>query len=126
MALDLSKPVQTREGLKVEILKTGYVSAYLGPQKIIYIVYEDKENRLLTCDMNGRFYTSDGIHKWDLVNVPEKHKGWFRVYKYANIRGHAPRQLIGPYASKSIADGFDDKCNPDYVGAVELEITDPV
>lgn len=93
--LDLSKPVQTRDGRKVRILCTDR----RGPAPVIGLVECASSEALLLWSKDGKF--SDYISPSDLVNVPEPERtGWLVVggagaylYKTRETAAHCFRGL---------------------------------
>lgn len=79
--LDLTKPVQTRNGLSVRILCHDFVS----PLSIVYAVKNnDCSEFLSSCYPDGRV-TLDHTTQRDLINVPPKPVKYFvNVYRHTN------------------------------------------
>lgn len=75
--LDLNKPVQTRSGLKVTILKTDVRHPQL---KLIALVDEGNYEHVVTCTADGKYYISDTPSQFDLVNVPEVTTQYCNLY----------------------------------------------
>ncbi len=68
--LDLTKPIQTRDGRKVRLLCTNKI----GREPIVgLIVYSDGSEVVGTWDSHGRYF-ADSESVSDLVNVQEKKK----------------------------------------------------
>lgn len=65
--LDLTKPVQTRDGCPVRILCTDRQSN----QPLVGLVTEDNCEFVCSWPTSGRFH-SDECHPLDLINVPPK------------------------------------------------------
>ena len=83
MMLDLSKPVQTRDGRKVEILKTDLIASEY-PIIAVVTSFSGKEfmHEYLP---DGKLMINVNLHKADLINIPKPKKkkkviGWVNVY----------------------------------------------
>lgn len=76
--LDLTKPVQTRDGRPVRILATDLRSEYPVTGIISHPGYDEVE----TWTLDGAFVSSDE-HPDDLVNVPETVKRYYPVSRNA-------------------------------------------
>lgn len=76
--LDLTKPVQTRDGYPVRILCTDRKSN----RPLVGLVTEDSCEVVCSWPTSGRFY-SDEYHPLDLINVPPK-----PVKYYTHVYGH--------------------------------------
>lgn len=77
--LDLTRPVQTRDGRAVRILCTDAKS----PQSVIGLVADpDGKEHNTSWQANGLWGYGDSHSSSDLINVPIKHKleGWVNVY----------------------------------------------
>lgn len=75
--IDLTKPVQTRDGRKVRVLCTdrkGSSNSIVG-----LIVLEGGKEYVQTWEANGNFVTS-GDAPADLINVPDKRVVWVNMY----------------------------------------------
>lgn len=78
-ALDLSKPVQTRDGKPVRILCTDrkYSSPIVG-----LVPLNNNIEEVRSWNAFGRYFpNSSRPHSLDLVNAPEKISGWVNVYE---------------------------------------------
>ena len=78
--LDITKPVQTRDGRKVRILCTD---AHIQDDfEIVGIVYNNSTNQLDYWKSNGSCYASEESID-DLINAPEtfEFKRWVNVYE---------------------------------------------
>lgn len=73
MALDLTKPVQTRGGRPARILATDLRSEYPVVGIISHLGYDEVE----TWTLDGNFVSSDDEHPDDLVNVPVEVRRYF-------------------------------------------------
>ena len=76
--LDLTKPVQTRDGRPVRILATDLRSEYPVTGIISHPGYDEVE----TWTLDGAFVSSDE-HPDDLVNVPDEVKRYYPVSRLA-------------------------------------------
>ena len=77
MTLDLTKPVQTRDGRKVRILCTDMDGEY---DSIVGIVMNTNESE--QCESwrpDGHYYDTSETNS-DLVNVPETRVVWVNMY----------------------------------------------
>jgi len=111
--LDLTKPVQTRDGRKVEILRT--------PKFLIIAFIEDETNPskwvLRTFHENGNFL--DGYESGeDLFNIPPakvRKEGWVNIYPVKEPRR---KDLIahqsGVFKTKQLAEGAAKRGNERY------------
>ena len=109
--LDLTKPVQTRDGHPVRILATDLRSEYPVTGIISHPGYDEVE----TWTLDGAFVSSDE-HPDDLVNVPETVKRYYPVSRLA------PTLQVWEYAQNSCeAIGFEslqDCRDNGYLGPV--------
>lgn len=76
MALDLTKPVQTRDGYPVRILATDLRSEY----PVVGIISHPDYDEVETWTLDGAFVSSDE-HPDDLVNVPVETRRYFPTTK---------------------------------------------
>lgn len=76
--LDLTKPVQTRDGHPVRILEIGLRSEY----PVVGIISRPGYDEVETWTLDGAFVSSDE-HPDDLVNVPETVKRYYPVSRNA-------------------------------------------
>lgn len=96
--VDLTKPVQTRDGRPVRILATDRKSP-MRTHPILGLVDNGPNTEDVVCWMpEGRYHESQE-HHFDLVNVPPPPP----VVVYANVYPAGPR-LFGAYASRADAD----------------------
>lgn len=105
--LDLTKPLQTRQGEKAELVYDGISGDY--PLAVVV--------HLKGGETDLRTYTREGIHVLDedsmsnLMNVPEKHTFWMNIYEDRQER----------YSSRDQADFFaGDGC----IACVEVTYTE--
>ena len=75
MALDFTKPVQTRSGLKVTILTTEARSNW----PVIGLIHEPAKDTGCVWTLKGAF-RADEPSEFDLVQVPETFKRYLPVY----------------------------------------------
>jgi hypothetical protein len=95
MLFDHTKPVQTRDGRKAEIIKSDLKD--LDGLKIVAIVTEDKGHQWVkTYGMTGRYLDNPNESRHDLVNIPERKSNWYNMYS-----GYC---LCGDYLSREKAD----------------------
>lgn len=90
MTVDLTKPVQTRDGRKARILATNLNSE----KPIVGVVKEEDSDRVVTYYKNGRCYVFSSCPD-DLVNVPERVSRWINLYwpcDYPTSRQEADRE----------------------------------
>jgi hypothetical protein len=89
MTLDLSKPVQTRDGRKVRILCTDAK----GDFRIAGLIDEGRHEYAATWGMTGRMELG-GLSPSDLVNVPEPERTvWLNVYEGGQIIGYDSKEM---------------------------------
>ena len=75
---DPTKPVRRRDGYKARILTT---EARSTDYPIVALVESaDGEEMPQTFTKDGRFNIAEQANRYDLVNVPEKHKFWANIY----------------------------------------------
>lgn len=94
--LDLTKPVQTRSGHKVEILKTNLK----GEFPVIGVVThpDSGDEEVSYWHANGGFLHS-GTYIHDLVNVPVKISRWYNVYSDGSTVDFETREAADDYAT---------------------------
>lgn len=105
--LDLTKPVQTRDGRSVRIIETNF-KGYSDTLTIVAIVWDSTVNQEVI-----HLYTPDGKtnnnSKWDLINIPEKHTRWINIFPTGHnsenykTKEEADRIYNGVNISKRIA-----------------------
>lgn len=79
--IDFTKPVQTRNGLPVRILCTDKK----GGQPIIGLINEGMQETATSFSADGQYLPSISPgHRWDLQNVPERHKHADLIIAWAN------------------------------------------
>lgn len=104
------KPVCTRDGRDVEILKFDVDSRY----PVLGLV-QNKE--LILYSTTGSYMYSEN-NRYDLFMKTEKKEGWVIVYKYKG-------KIIcsnTPYKSKSEANkAVDETCSFEYLATVKIE-----
>ncbi len=82
--LDLTKPVQTRDGRKARIICTDRLH---GVEPIVALVTEqDGVEYAADYRTNGRFLNFSESD-WDLINVPERLTGYANIYPNREV-GH--------------------------------------
>ena len=101
--LDLTKPVQTRDGEPVRILATDAKGSY----PVVGLVYESEagEDEAEFWTAAGHYYAAGMESGFDLVNVPEKLVGYLNVYGTRSQYGQTSYRL---YGSRAIADAEAD------------------
>jgi hypothetical protein len=117
--LDLSKPIQTRDGRRARILANdlkgtrplvaAISTSDSSPNEGVYTYLED-----------GRYLTSDP-HHFDLVNVPVKKEGWtvVRPYPIGYDGSHAYATWL--FDTKTEAEKHQGKFGEGVVVKVEWE-----
>ena len=90
MTVSWHEPIQTRNGMKVEIQKMdlkdkgGVLAAY----PVLAIVTDSDGSELVVCyTLQGKFAARDeSEHDLDIINVPKKREMWMNVYpiRYEN------------------------------------------
>ena len=79
--VDLTKPLQTRDGHSVRILCTDRVVEYGDKRTIVALVTAVKHQHLVEYHPDGTYLGSPKHeHPWDLVNVQEKVEGYMHIY----------------------------------------------
>lgn len=104
--LDLSKPVQTRDGQPVTIFTTE------RPNSPYPVVGMTNEGTILTYTAQGKSYSDSREHALDLMNVPERRTIWLNIYE-----NRPPRE----YSSRDQANFFAD---PGRIACVEVTYTE--
>jgi len=106
--LDLTKPVQTRDGHPVRILCTDRKNVY----PVVGLVTEYGDEHVRSWPASGRFYADDpqGL---DLINVPPKPVKYF-VNVYRNMNGITTGT---PNPGKPISTTSDD-----FIKTIEFEV----
>lgn len=92
-SLDLSKPVQTRDGRKARIIATDLA----GNQPLAVAVTDPSGNEWLSCfSLDGSYYpyNSDHPEPEDLVNTPERKEMFMNLYLEQDTK-LAPTVVIG-------------------------------
>ena len=77
MTLDVTKPVQTRDGRKARIICTDRAGSDF---KFVALILNEGLESVYVADASGRVYT-DTECRHDLMNVPEETKGWHLVFQ---------------------------------------------
>lgn len=97
MAINWSKPVQTRDGLAVRILDLD--SKVAGYPVIGCVIHPDGQEEVETWTEDGR--VTAGAHAWHLVNVPERVTTYYPVLDGGRLCGGVIRgaQLALGYPS---------------------------
>lgn len=95
MALDFSKPVQTRSGLKVTILTTEARSNW----PVAGLIHDQGADTLTCWTNDGLHQFGGGAHKFDLVQVPETVKRYLPVYDDGSVGNHLAGPALRGYAS---------------------------
>lgn len=109
--IDVSKPVETREGHPARIIASDVKTEY--PIIAVVKISEHKEV-VRAYSKDGTFLMDGSPSKADLVNVPEKltFYGWLNV----GTRGHED----GVFSTRDRADAF---AKPDRIACLPLEIS---
>lgn len=105
--LDLTKPVQTRDGRKVRIICSDRKCSKSPDEPIIALVESSsaRHETLLAYELNGRIGGAEyGEHPADLINVPETLTTWH----VSGVRGDGTPFCFGchteGYAQQKAAD----------------------
>lgn len=106
--LDLTKPVQTRDGRPVRILCTDRVGKY----QMVGLILEDGHEYVETWNLNGQKYEGI-ISDIDLINVPPKPVKYF-INVYRNMNGITTG---APNPDKPIS-----TTNNDFIKTIEFEV----
>lgn len=86
MAINWSKPVQTRDGLAVRILDLD--SKVAGYPVIGCVIHPDGQEEVETWTEDGRVVADDAYDSaWHLVNVPERTVSFFPVLDGGRLCG---------------------------------------
>lgn len=76
MEFDPTKPVQTRDGRPARVLGTDLET--VSGETIVAAIKSFNGDAISTFFANGRLL-SEGEHRSDLVNIPEKHVRWLAI-----------------------------------------------
>jgi hypothetical protein len=116
---DLTKPVQTKNGLDVRILCTDADNVY---PVIGLIKPRQGREKLAQWTEDGSFLKGLMNNDYDLVNVPTKHSGFVNVYRKSN--GEAEVSAFHP-TSASAAEGRERSlraaASSTYITTLSLE-----
>lgn len=104
--LDLTKPLQTRDGQPVTILTTE------RPDSLHPVVGMTNAGLILTYTAQGKVYSGGREHELDLMNVPERRTIWLNIYQ-----NQPPRE----YSSRDQANFFAD---PGRIACIEVTYTE--
>lgn len=82
--IDINKPVQTRDGRKVEIKDQNLTGEY----PILGVITNEIGSRSYeTWTLGGKHFSDDSKpHESDLINAPERVERWVNVYAPQNAR----------------------------------------
>ena len=94
--IDLTKPVQTRDGRKVRVLCTDR----LGYESVVCLITEGDGREVVACRAPGGQFLTDKESGRDLINVPEKRVVWVNML---------PDVVAKAFASKHGADTLGPK-----------------
>ena len=125
MPVDFSRPVQTRDGRKVRILCTDRKG--VGAYSVIGLVSQDNDAESLTewrIDGTGGYHTASGVHfkERELVNVPEKIKGWRNTWIDGNGNLKTSMHTCDGYARDSADRNSDYQTYLEIAQPVEYEV----
>jgi hypothetical protein len=81
MTFDPTKPVQTRRGRAVEILRILNKPLAESADTIIALVHDDDGTDLHSYKPDGSYMDDGEPSGLDLINVPQKHKRWVGAYR---------------------------------------------
>lgn len=95
--LDLTKPVQTRSGCKVTVLKTDLRG---GNYPILALVHEPYADAVRTFTVNGYFHSTCSDHAFNLVNVPQVTTEYCNLYENGTHVVHSSKPLADLYQTK--------------------------
>lgn len=89
--LDLTKPVQTRDGRTARIICTDAKTSSGFP--IIALVADASGNEFLVSHTSDGYYNSSkDKHNNNLINIPEKHEMWVNCYPGLTARDYLTRK----------------------------------
>ena len=110
--LDLTKPVQTRDGRAARIIATDRESAYYPVVALVERKGISQKETLATLTIDGREVKGVSGPN-DLINIPEKHVRWVNLYPDSNTsRDHQSRKSA------------DDRAGPRRIACLKLEFTE--
>jgi hypothetical protein len=99
VTLDLTKPVTTRDGQPVTILKTD-LKTTTGYTILGYATAKDGTQTVRVWDPQGRVsYGRETNH--DLVNVPSVIKGWINIYNDGDCLLHSSKETADRLGASS-------------------------
>lgn len=94
--LDITKPVQTRDGKPARIVSTKLGDTYpLG----VIATYPDGKEVFYTCVINGKYNAISSYSVLDLINVPEKRAVWLNIYENNFVIMHTNKESCDSLAS---------------------------
>lgn len=112
MTIDLTKPITTRDGQPVTILKTN-LKTTTNYTILGYATAKDGTHTVCVWDPQGRVSFGRETNN-DLINKPKVIKGWVNVYP---MFSNASRVLV-LHPTREIA---DDQSNEDRVACIYVE-----
>jgi hypothetical protein len=116
--LDITKPVQTREGRPVRLICTDR----RGTHPLIGLISEKDEEKLGTWMVDGSRFDTPGTADADLINVLAKHRGWVNVFR--NGPEDSDCCVAGSvYPNKHCAD-LAGQVHKNFVTSIEIEWED--
>jgi hypothetical protein len=97
---DPTKPTQTRNGLKVEIICADLrgTSRPIGGK----VTFNDGSQSLRQYASDGMYFNEVSVN--DLVNIPEKKTGWLNIYPPCEIIGVIAECSCNLFTTKANAD----------------------
>ena len=85
MGVDWSKPIQTRDGKKAELLKILKTN---DPYPCIVAIEWKGNEEIIQVRKNGRYLGSNCEDELDIINVPQKGELWVNIYKRSIDEGY--------------------------------------
>jgi len=117
MTFDPTKPVQTRDGRKAEILGTDFKSDY--PIAAV-VTHRCGTQTVNSYTRDGHYYANKTPCSHDLINVPQKHKWWLNAYEGSDrIPGAG-----GIFTSREAADKSAKRDFGKRIACIEIEFTE--
>ena len=113
--LDITKPVQTRDGNPVRLVCTDRKGKY----SLIGLVQKGAAETIHTWSTDGSRFDIPGTSDTDLVNAPIMHHGWINLFRNGPEDGDCCTS--GPVWPNKYAAELAGKAHQNFVAAIKVK-----